>query len=462
MEDKHWRLSAPQAILISFAAMIAVGTGLLTLPWASQDGQSIGWLNALFTATSANCVTGLVVVNTMQHWTLFGQLVILALIQLGGIGFITVVTGALIVFRRRIGLRQRLTIQTMFNQNTLGGMTRLVLRVLRYTAAIEGLGAVLLTAGFLSADRGYTFGEALWYGVFHAISAFCNAGFDIVGVNSLVEFSGNWLINLTVMALITLGGLGFTVLHELRHLLTHRRRPLRVRLHHLSVHTKLVCWVSLGLFVGGTLLFALLEWHNAKTLGAFSTPQKWLAAAFESVTLRTAGFLTVDQGQLTDFSKLLASGLMFVGGSPAGTAGGIKTITLAVLGAAVLSALRGHATLVVFDRQLPLAVLQKALAIVGTLLVVVAVAVLILNFSEVHNAFHPKLLDLLFEVTSAAGTVGLTTGMTPTLSPLGKLVIAACMFIGRLSPLTIAVALNTRLDAHPHTITYPTENVIVG
>ncbi|WP_164512090.1 TrkH family potassium uptake protein [Lacticaseibacillus daqingensis] len=461
MKNAHWRLSAPQAILLSFAAMIAVGTVLLNLPWASQDGQSIGWLNALFTATSANCVTGLVVVNTMQHWTLFGQLVILALIQLGGIGFITVVTGTLIIFRRRIGLRQRMTIQTMFNAQALGGMTRLVLQVLKYTAVIEGAGAVLLTIGFLQADRGYTLGEAAWYGVFHAISAFCNAGFDIVGVNSLTEFAGSWWLNLTLMALITLGGLGFVVLHELKHLVENRR-PWRQRLRHLSVHTKLVCWTSLTLFAVGTLLVALLEWGNPETLGSLDTPHKWLAAAFESVTLRTAGFLTVDQNGLGELTKLVAAALMFIGGSPAGTAGGIKTITLAVLGAAVLSALRGHADLVIFNRRLPLAVLQKALAIVGTLGLVVTVAVIGLHFSETANAFHPKLLDLIFETTSAAGTVGLTTGMTPFLTPVGKVIIALCMFIGRLSPLTIAVALNTRLDAHPHTLTYPEEAVIVG
>ncbi|WP_461224566.1 TrkH family potassium uptake protein [Lacticaseibacillus suihuaensis] len=449
MTHKHWHLSAAQAILISFAAMIAVGTALLALPVASQNGQSVGWLNALFTATSANCVTGLVVVNTAQHWTLFGQLVILALIQLGGIGFITIVTSALIVFRRRIGLRQRLTIQTMFNQQTLGGMAGLVKRVLKYTAAIEGAGAVLLTAGFLAADRGYGLGEALWYGVFHAVSAFCNAGFDIVGTHSLADFTGDWPLQLTLMALITLGGLGFPVLHELRFHWTHRKRRL-------SVHTKLVLSVSLALTLGGTALFALLEWRGA--FAAFSPAQKWLAAAFESVTLRTAGFETVGQAQLGDLSKLVACALMFIGGSPSGTAGGIKTITLAVLGAAVVSALRGHAQLVIFRQALPVAVLQKVLAIVGTLAGVVAGAVVVLHFTEPGTAA----LDLLFEVTSAAGTVGLTTGITPALSSAGKLVLALCMFIGRLSPLTLAVALNTRLDAHPHTIAYPEAKVIVG
>lgn len=462
MAKRHWHLSAPQAILVSFAAMIAIGTGLLNLPWASQNGQAIGWLDALFTATSAGCVTGLVVVNTMQHWTLFGQLVILGLIQLGGIGFITVVTGSLVLFRQRIGLRQRLTVQAMFSQDSLGGMARLVRRVLRYTLLIEGAGALLLAIGFYTAGRGYTLGESLWYGVFHAISAFCNAGFDIIGESSLAEFQGSWLINLTVMALITLGGLGFTVLHELQHLVKMHRGTLRRRLHHLSVHTKLVGLVSLILVGGGTGLLLLLEWGNPGTLGGLSAPHKWLTAAFEAVTLRTAGFATFDQGQLSALSKLVACGLMFIGGSPAGTAGGVKTITLALLAAAVMSSLRGHTGLVIFGRRIPMAQLQRALAVFFALLAVIAGAVLILHFTEAHSALRPQLLDLIFEATSATGTVGLTTGLTPTLSSAGKGVIAACMFIGRLSPLTLAVALTLKEKGHRHAADYPAASVIIS
>lgn len=462
MRKRHWHLSAPQAILISFAAMIAVGTGLLALPWASQDGQSVGWLNALFTATSASCVTGLVVVNTMQQWTLFGQLVILGLIQLGGIGFITVVVGSLLLFRQRIGLRQRLAIQALFNQHSLGGMGRLVRRVLRFTFVIECGGALLLTLGFFTADRGYTLGEALWYGLFHAISAFCNAGFDIIGQQSLADFQGDWLINLTVMVLITLGGIGFPVLYELKHLSQKRGQPLRRRVRHLSVNAKLVCVTSLLLVIAGTLLVALLEWSNRGTLGGLSTPTKWLTAAFEAVTLRTAGFSTVDQGQLGALSKLVAAGLMFIGGSPAGTAGGVKTITLALLVAAVVSGLHGHTGIVIFGRRIPLALLQRALAVFFALFAVIAGAVLILHFSEAGSAFKPQLLDLIFEATSATGTVGLTTGLTPHLTAIGKGVIAVCMFIGRLSPLTLAIALNAKQNDPTHATDYPAATLFVG
>ncbi|KRN24495.1 TrkH family potassium uptake protein [Lacticaseibacillus camelliae] len=462
MRKRHWHLSAPQAILVSFAAMIALGTALLALPWASQSGQSSGWLTALFTATSASCVTGLVVVNTMQQWTLFGQLVILGLIQLGGIGFITVVTGSLLLFRRRIGLRQRLAIQTLFNQDSLGGMSKLVRQVLRYTVVIESGGAVLLTVGLLTANRGYTVGEALWYGVFHAVSAFCNAGFDVIGQNSLADFQDSWLISLTVMALITLGGLGFPVLYELKRMVKNDSRPLRRRVHHLSVNAKLVCLTSVLLTATGTLLFALLEWHQCGSLGRLTTPTKWLTAAFEAVTLRTAGFATFDQGQLTPLSKLIACGLMFIGGSPAGTAGGVKTITLALLVAAVVSGLRGHAGIVIFGRRIPLALLQRALAVFFALFAVIASAVLVLHFTEANSVFRPQLLDLIFEATSATGTVGLTTGLTPYLSTAGKLTIAACMFIGRLSPLTLAIALNARQSGATHPADYPAATLFVG
>lgn len=446
---------------MSFAAMISVGTCLLVLPQASQSGQSVGWLNALFTATSANCVTGLTVVNTMTQWTLFGQLVILALIQLGGIGFITIVTGTLLVFKRRITLRQRINIQAMFNQNSLFGMTKLVQRVLRYTFAIEAVGAIALTIGFLTAHQGYTVGQAIWYGIFHAVSAFCNAGFDIIGGNSFTAFVHNDYIQLVLMVLITLGGFGFAVLHELRQFILHHGR-FRKRTRHLSLQTKLVLKVSLGLFLFGTLAFAAVEWGNPQTFGHFTSPQKWFSAAFESVTLRTAGFVTIDQNALTDLSELIASALMLIGGSPAGTTGGIKTITLAIIIIAVNSAVHGRTQLVVSGRRLPVSLLQKALAIVAMMVGITCLAVFALYFTEAHNAFHPTVLDLIFEACSAVGTGGLTTGMTPHLSVLGKLIITACMFIGRLSPLTIAVALNIRIDAHQHLVEYPEENLIVG
>ncbi|MHA3064974.1 TrkH family potassium uptake protein [Lacticaseibacillus saniviri] len=453
--------TAPQLILLSFAAMILIGACLLSLPIASQSGQSIGFIDALFTATSANCVTGLVVVNTMTHWTLFGKIVIITLIQLGGLGFMTVATGLMTLLRQRISLRNRTTIQTSFNQSSVGGMVKLVRRVLKYSAIIEGIGAILLTLIFYFGDFHYTFLQSIGYGIFHAISAFCNAGFDIIGHNSLVEFQTNGPLLIVLMLLILLGGLGFTVLHELSIFFKQRQFRLSRRLTHLSLHTKLVLVTSTGLFLFGIVIFLGLEWNNPKTLGPLSPLNKLLNATFESVTLRTAGFDSLNQGGLTDYAKLIGSTLMFIGGSPASTAGGIKTISLAVLFVAVISALRGERNLVIFNRRLPLEALQKALAISGTLAILVLLTVLILHFSEANNPFHPQILDLIFETSSAAGTVGVTTGMTPTLSPVGKIVLALCMFIGRLSPMTVAIALNGRLHTDHH-IDYPEENIIVG
>ncbi|KRM71691.1 TrkH family potassium uptake protein [Lacticaseibacillus brantae] len=453
------RLSPPQVILISFLLMILIGACLLTLPIASQNGQSIGFLDALFTATSANCVTGLIVVNTMSHWSWFGKLVIITLIQLGGIGFMTVTTGFLLLTRQRIGLRDRSTIQAAFSQNSIGGTGHLVRRVLRYTAVIEGTGAILLTLVFLAA------GNDLWrsirYGIFHAISAFCNAGFDIIGDNSLVAFQTNWPLNLILMALIILGGLGFTVIAELAQLRHPSPLGFKRRIQHLSLHTKLVLVTTTALLVFGTVIFLLLEWDNTKSMGRLAPQNKVLTGMFESVTLRTAGFDSLNQANLTDYSKLIGSTLMFIGGSPASTAGGIKTISLAVLIIAVRSALRGEQHLVVFKRKIALANLQKALAIAGTLTILTLLTILVLHFSEANNSFRPSILDLIFETTSAVGTVGVTTGLTPHLSVIGKCVIALCMFIGRLSPITVAVALSGRLR-NQSAVDYPEAEINVG
>ena len=439
--------------------MILIGAGLLSLPFASQNGHSIGFLDALFTAISANCVTGLVVVNTMSHWSWFGKLVIIILIQLGGIGFMTVTTGFLLLTRQRIGLRDRSTIQAAFSQNSVGGTANLARRVLRYTLFIEGTGAILLTGVFLS--LGYNFWASVRYGIFHAISAFCNAGFDIIGQNSLVDWQTNWPLNLILMALIILGGLGFTVIAELAQLRHSAPYRFRRRLRHLSLHTKLVLVTTTVLLVFGTLLFLLLEWDNQKTMGPLAPQNKLLTGMFESVTLRTAGFDSLNQAHLTDYSKLIGSTLMFIGGSPASTAGGIKTISLAVLIIAVRSALRGEQHLVVFQRKIALANLQKALAIAGTLTILTLLTILVLHFSEAHNSFKPTILDLIFETTSAVGTVGVTTGLTPYLSVLGKCVIALCMFIGRLSPITVAVALSGRLR-NQSAVDYPEAEINVG
>lgn len=460
---KRWlRLSPPQHIMLGFSAMIFAGAALLNLPIASESGESIGFLGALFTATSANCVTGLIVVNTQAHWSLFGKLVILLLIQLGGLGLITVSTLTMMLLHRRISLRNRQVIQASFSQENIGGMVRLVRRIVAITLLFEGVGAALLAVSFYySAPMGAA--QALFQGVFHSVSAFCNAGFDVIGESSLVPYQANIPINLVIMALIIAGGTGFTVWGEVGELLKNpRRRSLRLRVRHLSLHCKIVFCVTGILILAGTALFLLLEWGNPATLGPMPVWEKGLAALFQSVTLRTAGYNSIAQDGLTDISQFISCILMFIGGSAASTAGGIKTVTLGVIAISMLSVLRGRNKLEAFGRTLPLELLQKALTVVGTMMVVVLTATVLLHFTEQECVFPHTFLDLLFETCSAAATVGVTTGLTPHLSSAGKVVLIICMFVGRLSPVTVAVGLQMRLHATADNIGLPEERVIIG
>ncbi len=464
------RLTPPQTLVASFLGMILIGALLLCLPAASRSGQSVGFLNALFTATSANCVTGLVVVNTLEHWTVFGKAVILALIQLGGLGLVAVLTISMVVLRRRISLRSRRVIQASFNQESVGGMVRLVRMVILTTAVFEGAGAALLTIGFYTWPPGGVplgFGQALGKGIFHAISAFCNAGFDVLGPYSLMPYAANPFILITIMVLIVAGGLGFIVWAEL---LSRPKREdpikkhwrLRTQLRHLSLHTKLALSITGALIAAGVGLFLLLEWDNPGTMGGMPPGQKALAALFQSVTLRTCGFDAIGQGELTDTSKAVSCLFMLVGGSPAGTAGGFKTVTLGVILASMLSALRGRNSIEAAGRTLPLEMLQKSLTVVSLLLATTFLSTLLLHFTEAGSPFPHTIIDLFFESASATGTVGLSTGITPYLSSAGKGVLSACMFIGRLSPVTVAVALSMRYSRMGGQYAYPAERVIIG
>lgn len=459
---KTWHPTPSQTILAGFACMILIGAVLLNLPIASTSGESVGFLNALFTATSANCVTGLVVVNTASQWTWFGKIVILLLIQFGGLGFMTILTVGLLVTKRQISLRSRQAIQTSFNQDDIGGMVILVKKVIRFTILFEGIGALLLAICFF-ATTPMGLGESLVQGCFHAISAFCNAGFDNIGGDSLIPFQANLPINLIIMGLIISGGIGFIVLDETEKLIRNeKKQSLRHRLSHLSLQSKIVFTATSALLLSGTLLFLLLEWKNPATLGPMPVWQKVLAALFQSVTLRTAGFYTVPQNGLTEISQFFSCIFMMIGGSSASTAGGIKTVTFGVIIAAMISALKGRQHIVAFQRTLPLRLLQKALTVAGTMLVVVLTSTVLLHFTEQANAFPHSFLDLFFEVSSAAGTVGISTGLTPYLSSPGKLVLIACMFLGRLGPVTVVIALNSKLNQMVGGPEYIHERVIIG
>ncbi len=461
-KHKPIHLTPSQNIMAGFASMILIGALLLNLPIASKSGESVGFLNALFTATSANCVTGLVVKNTMEHWTWFGKIIILLLIQFGALGFMTVMTIGLIVTKRQITLRNRQVIQASFNQDGIGGMVRLVRNVIITTVIFESFGALLLAVSFFTATS-MTIGESIYQGIFHSVSAFCNAGFDNIGANGLIPYQSNVPVNFIIMFLIIAGGIGFPVWSEMGYFIKNPpKKSLRFRMTHFSLHSKIVFAVTGVLILSGTVLFLMLEWSNSKTFGNIPIWQKIQSALFQSVTLRTAGFNTIAQDGLTEASQFVSCILMIIGGSSASAAGGMKTVTIGVIVFSMLSVLRGRNKLEAFGRTLPLDLLQKALTVVTTMLIVVFVSTLILCITEQGSPFPHTFLDLLFESCSAAGTVGVSTGITPHLSSAGKIVITICMYLGRLSPVTVVLALNTRLQAGADGVAFPKERVIIG
>lgn len=433
---------------MGFAGLILFGTFLLMLPVSSASGTWTDFLTALFTATSAVCVTGLVVVDTGTYWSPFGQMVILALIQVGGLGWMSVATFLALVVRKRISLRERVLLQEALNRETLGGVVDLARRIILITAVIEGLGFLILAARF-SLDFGWR--KGLYYGLFHSVSAFNNAGFDVLGrefgpFTSLIHYVGDPVVSLTVATLLILGGIGFPVITDV---LKAKKLP------RLSLHSKLALLTTVFLIVAGTVLILAIEWDNPRTLKPLSLPAKVLAAYFQAVTPRTAGFNTLDIGGLEPATQYLHVILMFIGASPAGTGGGIKTVTFAVLVLAVASVVRGRPEVHCWGRQISWFRVFKALSIVAVSFALVNTVTFILLLTEGKG-----LLPVLYEVTSAFGTVGLSTGITPTLTPLARVLIIFTMFAGRVGPLSLAMAIwHRHVKANVH---LPEEQVILG
>lgn len=415
-----------QIIVLVFLAIILTGGLLLTLPISSKSGVPTPFLTALFTATSCTCVTGLALVDTFTHWSTFGQVVMLLLIQIGGLGFMTIVTLFFFAVHRRIGLKERLVMAQSLGLEGLNGVVKMVKLVLLRTLIVEGTGAVLLTLRFCFQ---MPFGKALWWGVFHSVSAFCNAGFDIMGAveagGSLVTYVGDPVVNLVLMALITLGGLGFFVWDDI---LKHKRFK------RLAVHTRLVLVISGVLTLGGAVLFALLEWNNPGTLGGLPVGQKLLAALFQSVTTRTAGFYTIAQGALTDASLVLTDVLMLIGGSSGSTAGGVKTVTVAVLLLSIIATARGRSRVTVFHRTINHKQISDAVSVVGMALIVAFGGAM---FLSVSNGL--SFMNCIYETISAIATVGLTTGITPSLNAVSQIIIIVMMFFGRVGIMTISL-----------------------
>lgn len=455
---KHLRFAIrpTQILVMGFLAIIILGAILLNLPVASNDGQSIGFIDALFTATSAVCVTGLVVVNTLAHWTLFGKIIILLLIQIGGLGFMTLTTAFFIIMGRRITLKERLVIQEAMNQYNLSGMVRLVRSVVLGTFLVEGIGALFLAFRFVPE---FGLGQGLFNAVFHSISAFCNAGFDIIG-SSLTPYYGDFLVNITIMSLIILGGLGFTVWINLLQMNKERHRKglsWREGISKLSLHTKLVLILTITLLLFGWAYFFLVEFNNPNTLGSMNLYEKLVASLFQSVTTRTAGFNTFDLTVMKDASKFMTMVLMFIGGSPAGTAGGVKTVTIGVIILTVVSTIRGKDRTEIFNRTISESVIRKAIAVAVISVGVVMAVITLLSISQ-----NGEFMDIFFESVSAFGTVGLSLDYTSSLNTFGKVIIMITMFIGRLGPITMAWAFTVKGKRTNNNIKLPEEKVMVG
>ncbi len=458
-------LKAAQIIMGGYATVIFVGLVLLCLPVASVDGKSVGFINALFTSTSATCVTGLAVHNTLTHWSFFGKVVILLLIQVGGMGFMTLITMIMVIAGKKITLKERLLIQESLNQNDLKGLVKLVKKVVFGTLILEGIAGIILGIRFMF-EKDTSFLVGLWKGIFHSISAFNNAGFDIVGESSLEPYVGDPLINIVIMVLIILGGLGYAVWLDVISVFkqAHKNENLNLKyiFQKLSLHSKIVFEITLALIIFGFLFFIIFEFNNAETLGKLSFFDKIWAALFQSVSPRTAGFASINQAGLSMESKFMTFILMFIGGSPGGTAGGVKTVTMGVLFASVLSMIKGRDELELHNKCISFDFLKKSLSVIILNLTVLVVGTMILSISEKNTMFGGDFMAIFFEVGSAVGTVGLSLGVTPYLSFIGKIVLCICMFIGRVGPITVVVGFTVKKLAGKKGIHYPEEKIFVG
>ncbi|MEG1395425.1 MAG: potassium transporter TrkG [Oscillospiraceae bacterium] len=441
-------LNPTRIVVGSFAAIIILGALLLTLPIASKSGQSAGFFTGLFTATSATCVTGLILVDTFTQWTVFGQAVILCMIQMGGLGFMTVITLVSFVLHRRIGLSERLIMVSTLNLNDMSGVVRVVRNALIGTLVFEGTGAAILSLRFIPE---YGLVGGIWRGIFHAVSAFCNAGFDLLGsegpFSSMVTRDGDPVVLITLMCLIVIGGLGFFVWADIRESKRWRK---------YATYTKLVLGITAVLIVVGAVFFLVVEWNNPKTIGEMPLWKKVLNSFFQSVTLRTCGFNSIDQGALQDSSKAAGILLMLVGGSSGSTAGGIKTVTMGVLLLALRAGMHGSDEVTIGEKTISSRRVINAMTLVLIVLFIFFGGSMILSVAE-----GLPFLDCGFEIASALGTVGVTTGMTPSLSALSRIVVMCCMFIGRVGIMSFSIAFLTHRNAAAK-IKYPHMDIMIG
>ena len=450
-----FKMTTTRIISMGFLLAIIIGTILLLLPWATASGESAGFTDALFTATTSVCVTGLVVVDTFSFWSLFGKIVILILIQIGGLGIVSLTSMFMMIFRRKFTFKNTMLMQDAFNLNTRQGLKKFTRRVIQGTFLIEGIGAILCCFTFVP-----RFGaKGIWYAIFHSVSSFCNAGIDIIGANSLMDFASNPYLLIVTALLIILGGLGFVVWWDITDIIGKlKNKKIRwgmVRTT-MKLHTKIVLLMTAGLLVAGTVVIFIFERNNPLTLGGLSAGDKVLNAFFQSVTLRTAGFASFSQKGLNNHTALFSMLLMFIGGSPVGTAGGIKTVTFAICFFTFLSMIQEKDEIVAMKKKIPNVMVKKAVTIVFiSFSLVIIFAILLMLTNDVD------FVDGMYEVVSAIATVGLSRDLTSSLNIYGRLIIICCMYLGRIGPISMAVAFHSQ-DSRKNLIHYPEEEIIVG
>ncbi len=447
------KLSTTQIIMLSFLTVILVGSVLLSLPISSANGRTVAYSDALFTATTATCVTGLVTVTTATAWSPFGQVVILLLIQIGGLGTITVMSAFLLALHRKMGIGDRLLIQDAFNLNTLSGLIRFVKKVVIGTFLIEGVGALCYMTVFVR-----QFGtKGIWISIFNSVSAFCNAGMDIIGENSLMDYATNPTVNTVTCLLIILGGLGYIVWWDIICAFRNMKDMGLKCIKKLTLHSKIVL-ITTGIFIiFGAASFMIFEYNNSLTIKDMTFFDKLQVSFFQSVTTRTAGFATVSQSALTEPSAIISLLLMFIGGSPVGTAGGVKTVTIAVIAASAYSTIVNKNEVTLFNRSVSKESVNKAAAVIFMAFVIVFTSTVLLSASN-----DASIIDVLYETVSATATVGLSRDLTPTLNLFGKLVIIATMYLGRVGPISLALAFNVKKKKSTNIIKNPTEDISVG
>ena len=450
--NKKISLSTTHIILISFFIVIFIGSILLTLPISSNNVVTIKYIDALFTATTSTCVTGLVTVPTYSTWSIFGQIVILLLIQIGGLGVVAFMSAFMIIINKKLKLKDYQLIQDAFNLNTMSGLKQFIKHVFIGTLLIELLGAVLYMFVFIP-DHGI---KGIWISIFNSVSAFCNAGMDIIGEVSLCDYATNPLVNITTSLLIVLGGLGFIVWWDVLRVLKQFKNKKFKCFKSLTLHSKIVISTTLLLIFVGALLIFLFEYSNVNTIADFSIFDKIQISLFQSITTRTAGFATIPQENLTDQSVIVCLILMFIGGSPVGTAGGIKTITAVSLLAVAVASIRNKKEVVLFNRNLSSEITRKAVAVTIMSFMIMIISTILLSLT-----IDRSIVDVLYETVSATATVGLSRNLTPFLNNIGKIIIIITMYLGRVGPISLAIAFKSKKES-TNIILNPTEEVSIG